>query len=42
MTFHLDFRLTSDVQDFKSSFKLCISQGLRAFTQVIRDLFIDK
>jgi len=28
-------RLTSDVQDFKSSFKLCISQGLRALTQTI-------
>jgi ATP-binding cassette subfamily B (MDR/TAP) protein 8 len=28
-------RLTSDVQDFKSSFKLTISQGLRAVTQVI-------
>ncbi|XP_050408183.1 mitochondrial potassium channel ATP-binding subunit [Patella vulgata] len=28
-------RLTSDVQDFKSSFKLCISQGLRAVTQTI-------
>lgn len=27
-------RLTSDIQDFKSSFKLCISQGLRAVTQV--------
>ncbi|KAJ8299428.1 hypothetical protein KUTeg_023488 [Tegillarca granosa] len=28
-------RLTSDVQDFKSSFKLCISQGLRACTQTV-------
>ncbi|XP_054153069.1 mitochondrial potassium channel ATP-binding subunit-like [Oppia nitens] len=28
-------RLTSDVQEFKSSFKLCISQGLRSFTQII-------
>ncbi|KAL3841399.1 hypothetical protein ACJMK2_019551, partial [Sinanodonta woodiana] len=28
-------RLTSDVQDFKSSFKLCVSQGLRAVTQSI-------
>lgn len=28
-------RLTSDVQDFKSSFKLCISQGLKATTQTI-------
>lgn len=34
--FHFDHwnRLTSDIQDFKSSFKLCISQGLRAVTQV--------
>ncbi|XP_005108173.1 mitochondrial potassium channel ATP-binding subunit isoform X1 [Aplysia californica] len=28
-------RLTSDVQDFKSSFKLTISQGLRAVTQTV-------
>jgi hypothetical protein len=28
------FRLTSDVQEFKSSFKLLISQGMRASTQV--------
>ncbi|XP_064600276.1 mitochondrial potassium channel ATP-binding subunit-like isoform X2 [Liolophura sinensis] len=28
-------RLTSDVQDFKSSLKLCISQGLRAITQTV-------
>lgn len=28
-------RLTSDVQDFKSSFKLCVSQGLKAVTQTI-------
>ncbi|XP_062517045.1 mitochondrial potassium channel ATP-binding subunit-like isoform X2 [Corticium candelabrum] len=28
-------RLTSDVQDFKSSFKICISQGLRSVTQTI-------
>ena len=28
-------RLTTDVQDFKSSFKECISQGLRSITQVI-------
>ena len=27
-------RLTSDVQEFKSSFKLLISQGMRASTQV--------
>jgi hypothetical protein len=24
-----------DLQDFKSSFKLCISQGLRSFTQTV-------
>ncbi|XP_011150511.2 ATP-binding cassette sub-family B member 8, mitochondrial [Harpegnathos saltator] len=28
-------RLTSDIQDFKSSFKIGISQGLRSFTQII-------
>ncbi|CAF1249424.1 unnamed protein product [Rotaria magnacalcarata] len=28
-------RLTSDVQEFKSSFKLLISQGLRASTQIV-------
>nr|XP_054756997.1 mitochondrial potassium channel ATP-binding subunit-like [Lytechinus pictus] len=27
-------RLSADVQDFKSSFKLCVSQGLRGTTQV--------
>ncbi|CAH1785890.1 unnamed protein product, partial [Owenia fusiformis] len=28
-------RLTADVQDFKSSFKMCISQGLRSLTQTL-------
>ncbi|CAL7939325.1 unnamed protein product [Xylocopa violacea] len=28
-------RLTSDVQDFKSTFKICVSQGLRSITQII-------
>ena len=28
-------RLTSDIQDFKSSFKQVISQGLRSTTQII-------
>lgn len=28
-------RLTTDIQDFKSSFKQCISQGLKAVTQII-------
>ncbi|EAA11750.4 AGAP006273-PA [Anopheles gambiae str. PEST] len=28
-------RLTADVQDFKSSFKQCISQGLRSFAQLV-------
>lgn len=28
-------RLTSDVQDFKSAFKTCISQGLRSLTQIL-------
>lgn len=30
----LSDRLNFDVQEFKSSFKACISQGLRTFTQV--------
>nr|KAF7407035.1 hypothetical protein H0235_014691 [Vespula pensylvanica] len=28
-------RLTSDIQDFKSTFKICISQGLRSSTQIV-------
>lgn len=28
-------RLTTDIQDFKSSFKIIISQGLRSLTQVV-------
>ncbi|XP_048507795.1 mitochondrial potassium channel ATP-binding subunit isoform X2 [Athalia rosae] len=28
-------RLTTDIQDFKSSFKMCISQGLRSITQIV-------
>ncbi|CAH0391410.1 unnamed protein product [Bemisia tabaci] len=28
-------RLTTDVQDFKSAFKMCVSQGLRSSTQVV-------
>ncbi|KAI1285081.1 ABC transporter B family member 4 [Halotydeus destructor] len=28
-------RLTTDVQDFKSAFKMCLSQGLRSITQSI-------
>ncbi|XP_038065674.1 mitochondrial potassium channel ATP-binding subunit-like [Patiria miniata] len=28
-------RLSADVQDFKSAFKLCIAQGLRGFTQTL-------
>uniref|UniRef100_A0A5K3ENA5 Mitochondrial potassium channel ATP-binding subunit n=4 Tax=Mesocestoides corti TaxID=53468 RepID=A0A5K3ENA5_MESCO len=28
-------RMTADVQDFKSSFKLCISQGLRSGAQIV-------
>ena len=30
----LRFRLTADVQDFKSSFKMVVSQGMRSVTQV--------
>lgn len=32
-------RLSNDVQEFKSSFKQCISQGLRTFAQVNELLF---
>ena len=28
-------RLTTDVQDFKSAFKQCVSQGLRSVTQTV-------
>ncbi|KAF0299443.1 ATP-binding cassette sub-family B member 8, mitochondrial [Amphibalanus amphitrite] len=28
-------RLTTDVQDFKSSFKMCVSQGMRSVAQVL-------
>lgn len=28
-------RLTADIQDFKSSFKVVISQGLRSLTQIV-------
>ena len=28
-------RLTTDIQDFKSSFKMCISQGLKSATQIV-------
>lgn len=28
-------RITSDIQDFKSTFKICISQGLRSATQIV-------
>uniref|UniRef100_A0A8C4Q705 Mitochondrial potassium channel ATP-binding subunit n=1 Tax=Eptatretus burgeri TaxID=7764 RepID=A0A8C4Q705_EPTBU len=34
-TGHLVSRLTADVQEFKSSFKLVISQGLRSATQIV-------
>ncbi|XP_046623131.1 mitochondrial potassium channel ATP-binding subunit isoform X2 [Neodiprion virginianus] len=28
-------RLTSDIQDFKSAFKMCFSQGLKSITQIV-------
>lgn len=28
-------RLTGDVQDFKSAFKMCFSQGFRSITQIV-------
>lgn len=33
-TGELSDRLNNDVQEFKSSFKLCVAQGLRTFAQV--------
>ena len=35
MTVPVFTRLSADVQDFKSSFKEVISQGLRSFTQTV-------
>lgn len=35
-------RLTADVQDFKSSFKQCVSQGLRSAAQLIGRYFVLK
>ena len=35
-TGELSARINTDVQEFKSSFKMCISQGLRTVTQVGR------
>lgn len=35
MWYYSFFRLTSDIQDFKSSFKQTVSGGLRAVTQII-------
>lgn len=35
-------RLTADVQDFKSCFKQCVSQGLRSIAQLIGELEINK
>lgn len=32
-------RLTADVQDFKSSFKQCVAQGLRSIAQLIGETF---
>lgn len=31
-------RLTADVQDFKSSFKQCVAQGLRSIAQLVGNL----
>lgn len=33
-------RLTADVQDFKSCFKQCVSQGLRSFAQLIGNFWL--
>lgn len=32
---HPHFRLSGDIQDFKSSFKMAVSQGLRSLTQTL-------
>lgn len=37
-TGELSARLSNDVQEFKSSFKLCVAQGLRTIAQVSRVL----
>lgn len=36
----LNSRLTADVQDFKSSFKQCISQGVKSVTQTVGCVFM--
>lgn len=41
MTGELNDRLNFDVQEFKSSFKLCVSQGLRTITQVYNYNYIN-
>ena len=33
-------RLTADIQDFKSSFKQCISQGVKSVTQTVGCVFM--
>ena len=35
LIFSVLYRLTTDIQDFKSSFKQVVSQGLRSVTQAI-------
>lgn len=35
MTGEIVSRLTADIQEFKSSFKQCVSQGLRSVSQVL-------
>jgi len=35
LVFDIFCRLTTDVQEFKSSFKQCINQGLRSVTQIV-------
>lgn len=39
-TGELSSRLNSDVQEFKSSFKLTVAQGLRTFSQVFRSIVL--
>lgn len=39
MTGEVVSRLTADIQEFKSSFKQCVSQGLRSISQTLGCLF---
>ena len=40
LLFLFSSRLTADIQDFKSSFKQCISQGVKSMTQAVGCIFM--